>query len=139
MAGSLSITGIISGFDTDALVQAIMSQERQPLTRLESQKNTLKERSDAWRELNSRLYKLKDAAYNLQSFMAFRAQKVTVSDEKKMTATATAEALLSSYQFNIKSLAKAHSVASNLIDETTTLSGGTIRITINGESKEIEI
>lgn len=139
MAGSLSITGIISGFDTDAMVKAIMNQERLPLTKLESQKNTLKERSDAWRELNSRLYKLKDAVYNLQSFIAFRAQKVTVSDEKKLTATATAEALLSTYQLNIKSLAKAHSVASNLIDETTTLSGGTIRITINGESKEIMI
>ena len=47
--------------------------------------------------------------------------------------------MLSSYQLNVKSLAKAHSVASNLIDETTTLSGGKIRITINGESKEIEL
>ena len=71
MAGSLSITGIISGFDTDAMVRAIMSQERLPLTKLESQKNTLKERSDAWRELNSRLYKLKDAAYNLTIFHGF--------------------------------------------------------------------
>ncbi|NLW55511.1 MAG: flagellar filament capping protein FliD, partial [Firmicutes bacterium] len=101
--------------------------------------NTLKERSDAWRELNSRLYKLKDAVYNLQSFMAFRAQKVTVSDEEKLTATASAEALLSSYQLNVKSLAKAHSVASDLIGEATTLSGGRIQITINGESKEIEL
>ncbi len=139
MAGNLSITGIVSGFDTDAMVKAIMNQERQPLTRLESQKTTLKARSDAWRELNSRLYKLKDAVYNLQSFMAFRAQKVTVSDEKVLTATASAEALLSSYQLNVKSLAKAHSVASNLLTEETTVSGGRIQITINGESKEIEL
>lgn len=139
MSGTLAIGGIASGFDTDSIVRAIMSQERQPLTKLESQKSTLKARSDAWRELNSRLYKLKDAAYNLQSFMAFRAQKVTVSDEEKLTATATAEALLSSYQLNVKSLAKAHSVASNVINENTTLSGGKIQITINGESKEIEI
>src|SRR5690606_28119772 len=131
MAGNLSIGGIISGFDTDAIVRAIMNQERLPLTKLEAQKSTLQERSNAWRELNTRLYKLKEAAYNLQSFMAFRAQKITVSDEDKLTATATAEALLSSYQLNIKSLAKAHSVASRLVDETTTLSGGTIRITIN--------
>lgn len=139
MAGNLSIGGIISGFDTDAIVRAIMNQERLPLTKLEAQKSTLQERSNAWRELNTRLYKLKEAAYNLQSFMAFRAQKITVSDEDKLTATATAEALLSSYQLNIKSLAKAHSVASRLVDETTTLSGGTIRITINGESKEITV
>jgi flagellar hook-associated protein 2 len=138
MAG-LSISGIASGFDTDAMVKAIMDQERLPLSKLASQKTTLQARSDAWRELNSRIYKLKDAAYNLQSFMTFRAQKVSVSDEDKLTATASAEALLSSYQLNIKSLAQAHSVASKLIDETTTLSGGTIQLTINGESKEIEL
>lgn len=135
----LSINGIVSGFDTDAMVKAIMAQESLPLSKLASQKTTLQGRSDAWRELNSRIYKLKDAAYNLQSFMTFRAQKVTVSDEDKLTATASAEALLSSYQLNVKSLAKAHSVASNLINDTTTLSSGTIQLTINGESKEIEL
>lgn len=139
MAGSLSITGIISGFDTDAIVKAIMDQERLPLKKLESQKTTLQDRSDAWRELNSRIYKLKDAAYNLQSFLTFRAQKVTVSDEEKLTATASAEALLSSYQLNIKSLAKAHSVSSSLLSDATTISSGKIRIEINGNSKEIEL
>mgnify|MGYP000877092612 CR=1 FL=1 len=139
MAGNLSIGGIISGFDTDSMVKAIMNQERLPLTKLESKKTTLNARSDAWRELNTRMYKLKDAAYNLQSFMTFRAQKVTVSDEQKLTATASAEALLSAYKLNIKSLAQAHSVASNLLNEGTNISGGKIRIEINGESKEIEL
>jgi flagellar hook-associated protein 2 len=139
MAGNFSITGIASGFDTEAMVRAIMNQERLPLTQLESQKTVLKARSDAWRELNSRIYKLKDAAYNLQSFLTFRAQKVTVSDEKKLTATASAEALLSSYQLNVKSLAKAHSVASNVINDTTTLSSGKIQITVNGASNEIDL
>lgn len=139
MAGNLAITGIVSGFNTDALVEAIMAQERQPLTKLESKKTTLKEQSDAWRELNTRIYKLKDAAYKLQSFQTFRAQKVTVSDEKKLTATASAEALLSSYQINIKSLAKAHTVASAKIDDLTPITGGKIKITINGESKEITL
>jgi len=139
MAGNLSITGIASGFDTESMVRAIMNQERLPLTKLESQKSTLKARSDAWRELNTRIYKLKDAAYNLQSFLTFRAQRVTVSDEEKLTATASAEALLSSYQINIKSLAKAHVVASGKIDDTTSISGGKIQITINGENKEITL
>jgi flagellar hook-associated protein 2 len=139
MAGNLAITGIISGFNTDSIVKAIMDQERLPLTKLESKKTTLNARSEAWRELNSRMYKLKDAAYNLQSIMGFRAQRVTVSDEKKLTATASAEALLSSYQLNVKSLAKAHSVSSSLINEATAISGGKIQLTVNGESKEIDL
>lgn len=139
MAGNLAITGIVSGFDTDAIVKAIMNQERLPLTKLESQKTTLKDRSDAWRELNSRLYKLKDAVYNLQSFITFRAQKVSVSDDKILTATVSSGALLSSYKINVKSLAKAHIVASGKIDDMTPITGGKIKITINGESKEITL
>lgn len=139
MAGTLGINGIVSGFNTDEVVKAIMYKERLPLNSLESKKGTLQARSDAWRELNSRLYKLKDAAYNLQSFTTFRAQKVTVSGEKILSATASEEALLSSYQLNVVSLAKAHSVSSNLINDSTGLSGGKIRITFGGESKEIEI
>ncbi len=139
MAGILGINGIVSGLNTDEIIKAIMDKERLPLNSLESKKATLKGRSDAWRELNSRIYKLKDAAYNLQSFTTFRAQKVTVSDDKVLTATASAEALLSSYQLNVKSLAKAHSVSTGLINDATSISGGKIQITINGESKEIEI
>ena len=140
MAGKLAIGGIISGFDTDSMVKAIMNEERLPLTKLESQKTTLNARSQAWRELNTRIYKLKDAAYNLQSFVTFRAHKVTVSDEDKLSATVSSEeALLSSYQLNVKSLAKAHSVASAKIDETTAFVGGKIQISINGESTEIEL
>ena len=140
MAGKLAIGGIISGFDTDSMVKAIMNEERLPLTKLESQKTTLNARSQAWRELNTRIYKLKDAAYNLQSFVTFRAHKVTVSDEDKLSATVSSEeALLSSYQLNVKSLAKAHSVASAKIDETTSFVGGKIQISINGESTEIEL
>ena len=139
MAGTLGINGIISGFNTDEIVKALMETERLPLTSMETKKGNLQARSDAWRELNSRIYKLKDAAYNLQSFTTFRSQKVTVSDDKILTATASAEALLSSYQLNVKSLAKAHSVSTGLINDLTTLSGGKIQISINGVSKEIDI
>jgi flagellar hook-associated protein 2 len=139
MAGTLGINGIASGFNTDEIIKAIMEKERLPLTSMETKKQNLQARSDAWRELNSRIYKLKDAAYNLQSFTTFRAQKVTVSDDKVLSATASAEALLSSYQLNVKSLAKAHSVSTGLINDATSISGGKIQITINGDSKEIGI
>ena len=72
MAGTFSIDGLISGLDTTQLVKALVDVERQPVKQLETRKSKLQAENDAWREVNSRLYGLRQAALDLQSILTFR-------------------------------------------------------------------
>jgi flagellar hook-associated protein 2 len=110
---------------------------------LENKKATLNAKSDAWREMNTRLYKLRDSAYDLQSILTFRGKAVKNSNPELLSISAENNALNSSYKIEVGKLAQAQSLASSNIsvsgtDEALGLSG-TLKITVNGVEKEITV
>ncbi|HEY8345001.1 MAG TPA: flagellar cap protein FliD N-terminal domain-containing protein, partial [Bacillota bacterium] len=143
MAGSFRVDGLISGLDTTDIVSKYMQIERQPITKLENKKATLNAKADAWREMNSRLYKLRDAVYKLQSILTFRGKTVTNSNPDLLSITAEDNALISSYKIEVGKLAQAQSLASSNISVSSTEEAlglsGTLKITVNGVEKEITV
>lgn len=143
MAGSFRVDGLISGLDTSDIISKYMQIERQPINLLESKKATLNAKSNAWREMNTRLYKLRDSARDLQSIFTFRGKTVKNSNTDLLSVTAEDNALNSSYKIEVGKLAQAQSLASSNIsvsgtDEALGLSG-TLKITVNGVEKEIAV
>ena len=143
MTGSFRVDGLISGLDTSDIVSKYMQIERQPIKQLENKKATLNAKSDAWREMNTRLYKLRDSAYDLQSILTFRGKAVKNSNPELLSISAEDNALNSSYKIEVGKLAQAQSLASSNIsvsgtDEALGLSG-TLKITVNGVEKEITV
>jgi len=143
MTGSFRVDGLISGLDTSDIVSKYMQIERQPIKQLENKKATLNAKSDAWREMNTRLYKLRDSAYDLQSILTFRGKAVKNSNPELLSISAENNALNSSYKIEVGKLAQAQSLASSNIsvsgtDEALGLSG-TLKITVNGVEKEITV
>lgn len=143
MAGSFRVDGLISGLDTTDIINKYMQIERQPINLLESKKATLNAKSDAWREMNTRLYKLRDSAYELQSLFTFQGKTIKNSNADFISVTAEDNALNSSYKIEVGKLAQAQSLASSNIsisgtEEALGLSG-TLKITVNGVEKEITV
>lgn len=137
MAGTFSIDGLASGLDTTQLVKDLVALERQPVRQLEARKSKLQAQSDAWREVNTRLYSLRQAAQDLQSILTFRGRSVTVTGENILNASAGAGTQKGVYNIKVLQLAQAHSIGS----DPHTAAGDPLRlagtIRINGEVIEI--
>jgi len=113
MSSSLGIDGIVSGLDTTSLIEKLMELENTKLDTLNTKKDTLTTEADAWRELNTLIYAVQEAAYDLQSLSAFRGRTVGVSDETVLTATSSDGALAAGYSIDVSQLAKAHILSSD--------------------------
>ena len=106
-----SISGLASGIDTAQLIEQLMQLERAPVRRLESSRQQLQQKMDAWREVNRRLYNLQSRAAELRSRTLYGQFTAVSSDEKVLAATASSAASAGSYRIEVISLAAAHSVA----------------------------
>jgi len=129
--GSMSIGGIISGFDTATLVSQLMEVERTPVYRLNEKKTTLTAELTAWQDLNTRLLALSTQASALDSRDSLYPMNATSSDEDILKVTASSSASLSTYSVKVNQLAAAHKVASKTYTDTTTALGYSGDILIN--------
>jgi len=105
----MRISGLVSGIDVDQMVKDLMKAERIPLNKLYQQKQYLEWQRDAYREVNSLLLSLRDAALNLRLSQTFKGRKVTSSNENLVTATAAAGA--SSISYTIQKVSQLASAA----------------------------
>ncbi|HEY8417198.1 MAG TPA: flagellar filament capping protein FliD [Limnochordales bacterium] len=130
---SMYISGIASGIDTDAWIEAVMALERRPITQLQQRKNTLQQQKDAWRDINTRLNNLSSRLSDLQLSSTYLSRTATSSDTGVLTVSAGTAAAPGRYKIEVVQLAQAHRVASDQFDPEKALGlNGTIRI--NGQA-----
>lgn len=137
-----SSTGVSSGIDYNALIQGLMSAERQPLNKLKSDQSAYNSKISVYSELSSRLSALKNAADSLRTSSNFYVKQSAVSDTSVASATVSNSASAGSYTLEITNLAQAHQIShkTGLADKYTTTvlsSGASFQYTINGETKTI--
>ena len=107
MANDLGIAGLVSGMDTQALIKKMMEYSRKPLDRLKQQQQTLLWKQEAYRSINSTLSQLRDLAFDLKLQKSYNTKSVTSSNNQVVTATATSSAVNTSFNIEVKKLAKA--------------------------------
>jgi flagellar hook-associated protein 2 len=135
MAG-ISLAGLSSGLDTNALIEGLMSVERVPRTRITLQQAAVQARQDALRQVADKLKALKTAADDLSSFTTWGAtQNATSSDATIAGARLTAGAAPGTYAINVTQLATAeqrtYSYASRTSDRTVKLNNLDLTIAAN--------
>jgi flagellar hook-associated protein 2 len=89
---SNQISGLASGMDTEKIVSDMMRVKRIPLDKLEQAKTINSWKTDAYREINTKIASFRDAMQDLRLQGTFNAQKVTSSDarlEVSMAGTST--------------------------------------------------
>lgn len=141
-----SFGGLISGLNTDQLIQQMIAVESRPITILNRQKTTLQAQADAFKDLNTRFSALEDKAFALTQFSNIVGRKASSNKSETLLATANAEATPGNYQIEVLQLASAtrRSTAAqagqgnNLggIAATVPLTGQTVsQINANGQLK----
>lgn len=103
---SINFGGLASGIDTDSIVEALMEIEKQPLKRLESDKEYFSSRQDAFNTLDTKLKTLLAKFEAIDSSSEVRAYSAKAASEEFFSVSASGSALPGSYNIEVQSLAK---------------------------------
>jgi flagellar hook-associated protein 2 len=125
----------LSGFnniDFGSVLNALMQQERIPVTQLETQQTALKAQQTAFGTFATRLASLKSAADDLTRTTAFQGRSASVSNTSALTASTGTSTPIGSYEIFVNELARAQVTGtdSTHADKDTTIvaSGGSLVI-----------
>ncbi|MBN2980629.1 flagellar filament capping protein FliD [Cohnella algarum] len=135
-SSAMSLTGIFSQLDTDAMVQVLMASDQNRYDSLEARKSDYSNQQSLFRSINTKLSALKTAAFNLTLASSFTKTAASSSDTKVLTTTSNSGAAAGTYQVEVTQLAQAHSIkGANISASGTTLKSSFATaqdITING-------
>lgn len=134
----MRITGIMSGLDTESLVNQLMAIERRPIDLLNSKKATLEAQKTAWQEINTKLADLQSKLADLKLMSTYTGKVATSSDESVVTATADSTATPAVYSITVTQLAQAHSVASDQFASASDALGFSGTFTVEGVEVTVE-
>lgn len=110
---AIRLSGLNSGMDTDAIVQALMSAKSMKKTKIEGKKTKLEWKKDLWSELNTKIYSFYNTTLSkIKMQGAYKTKAATSSDSSKVTATATSSAAEGTYKVKVNKLASAQYVTS---------------------------
>ncbi len=104
--------GLISGLNTQALIQAMMQSYQQPITNLQNEQSTLNTQAGDYQAINKDLLAFQTAAQALATPSGWGARLATSSDPAAVTATAASGTPSGSVSFGVLSLAQADSLVS---------------------------
>ena len=153
----MRVTGLTSGLDTESIISALVSSYNTKSEKYTKAQTKLSWTQDAWKSLNTKVYSMYTNLSNLRFSSAYTTKKATVSDATKATVSASGIAVNGTQKLKINSTAqsaymtggklkRADISSTEPIEGKTTLAelgytGGksSFKVTVNGESKKIEI
>ena len=139
MPGSNSIDGISSGFDTTAMVDAIIGQERINAVFLENQHALNSSIVTALQALQAKFISLESSLTVLSRSSTFENYAVSVSDDDVLTATTSGRVGTGTYDIQVQTLARNHQIASQGFASSAQATFGTGSLTIQvGECGRIQ-
>lgn len=123
----IRLSGLNSGMDTDAIVQALMSAKSMKKTKIEAKKTKLEWKKELWGELNTKIYSFYNTTLSkIKMKGAYKTKAATSSDTSKVTATATSSAAEGTYKVTVNKLASAQYVTSGKLGGTKDKNGNIV-------------
>lgn len=119
---AIRMTGLTSGLDTEAIVEALVSAQKMKGTKVQNKLTKSEWTEEIWKGLNTKLY-----SFYTKELTKFKTQgnyitkKATSSKESVVTATASNSAANGSHSLEIRSLASSQNVTGGKIDATSTV------------------
>lgn len=121
---SIKLSGLVSGMDTEAMIEEIVSAYSKRKDNVYREQKSLKYKQDAWSEMNSKIYGFYTGKLsNMQLESSYSLKKTMVSNDAKATVTAGAEAVNGTQELKVKQLAKTSYLTGAKIETTA---GGTV-------------
>jgi flagellar hook-associated protein 2 len=145
MAGTFTVSGLGSNIDFSVITDSIINARSAPITLMSNQQSVLKGRSDALKQLNTKLLALKDAATALNDQTLGTGRAASTSDSSVVTASAASTAANGSVNLQVTRLAQGLVQTSNSFnsDQSPVLADGatsaTFKIYKGGVATDTEI
>ncbi len=136
-----SIDGLVSGLDTATIIEGLVSLQEAQVARLNSKKNEIQVRQQAFQGIEGRLLSLRSkmSRLNRSTASVFSERFAASSQESIITATAGNNAAEGTYNLRVTSRAKAHQIGSQGFDSTSaSITEGTISFQV-GDRPATEI
>jgi flagellar hook-associated protein 2 len=133
------ISGLVSGLDTTALIDALVTARSKPVVLLQERQAQSTAQLSAWKSLEAILLSLKVETDRLANSSLWTEPLVTSSDEEVLTAAATSGAALGSFTFFVTALAASEQEQSQAYSSKDELVGeGTLTLTQGSVVTEVE-
>ncbi len=104
---SITIGGLASGIDTDALVVGLVAAASRPGDLLEAQQAEIESRQSAYSTLSARLATLQEALQAIDEVDEFRAVAATSTNDDAVGVTAAGDAIVGAFTVQVNALAAA--------------------------------
>ncbi|MCL2411674.1 MAG: flagellar hook protein, partial [Treponema sp.] len=133
------IPGVRSRFNTDQIVEDLMTLERIPRDRVQNNIDTLQQERVFWQDVGRRLNSLGESARFLFSFQnPFNDRIANTGDSSVITATATRQAAEQSFNFTVRQTAMADRFISQPLDERMRIEAGTYTFNVGDDTISID-
>lgn len=150
MGSGIRLSGMVSGLDTEALVEAMVSTQVAKKEKLQKAQTKLQWKQDAYKSINTKVYGLYSKISNLRFSSAYNMKKTTVSDPTKATITASSSAVNGIQKLKIEKLATSGYLTGGQLASGTTGSTtlgqlgyaegeSTISVKVGSERKDITV
>ncbi len=135
MSATASIGGLISGIDTNSILDQLSQAAEAPIRRLEARKAELQDKLVAWSQLEASLLSFRTTASQLAEPSTFDAKTAAASRSDLVSVSASSSAVAGTYTFTVQQLAQTHQMISAGAADTseTEFSEGTVSISVGGE------
>lgn len=150
MGSGIRLSGMVSGLDTEALVEAMVATQVAKKEKLQKAQTKLQWKQDAYKSINTKVYGLYSKISNLRFSNAYNMKKTTVSDPTKATITASSSAVNGIQKLKIEKLATSGYLTGGQLASGTTGSTtlgqlgyaegeSTISVKVGSERKDITV
>ena len=150
---AMRLSGLVSGMDTDAMIEELVSAYSVKKDKIYKQRKSLEYKQEAWKELNSKIYGFYTGTLsNMQLTSNYSLKRTTSSNENRATVSASSTAVNGTQELKIKQLAKTayltgakiETSTGDAVKESTKLSDlgikdSKIKVTVGGEEKTINL
>lgn len=139
----ITIDGLVSGFDTESIVQGLLEIQQLQVDRIEVKRADILSRQATFSGLEASLVTLRSDVSRVARVQTnpLTGNSVTVSDETALTASASSSAVPGVYRLTVDNVARAHQVASQgFADSDSEINTGTFDVRIgSGEVATITV
>lgn len=152
---AMRVTGMMSGMDTESIIQQLVAARQTKVDDLKKEQTRLEWKQDAWKEINSKIYKLFNGTLHNLNYQASYIKKTTSVSNSDLVSVITSDSAMDSVQsLQIKKMAKAGyltgaeikatdgkslSSGSKVVDRLGIKAGSKFEVTVGGKKTEITI
>jgi len=137
---SISVGGLVSGLDTNSMIEQLLELERQPIISLQQKEAAYQVELSAYGSLKGVLGSLQSAVEDFDSVSNLTCFSAVSGDTDLFSVSADENATAGSYGITVQHLAEAHKLASGAFSEGESVGEGTLHLKVgNGSTTDIDV